>query len=235
MNFGLADVKVMAWDKGEIEIQGTVDINDGANDENFIIDVEDTASEIAIKAYVKDKDQLPKVTVVKQGSTTTFIKHKSGKSNWRDYTDRDYSNASIWTEGVPVDVNLEIYIPRNVKLSIFSKFGDVTVENITNEIMVENKHGRLCAVFNKTPINQPVRLKSKHNVVDVSLPASAKMDVNLKSDHGNIYSDMDIDRGVKSGKMYSISPKVIKGTLNGGGTLLDLESTHNTIYLRKKE
>ena len=100
-------------------------------------------------------------------------------------------------------------------------------------VIIESRHGSINATFNKLPENGRIHLKSSHDNVDVSIPASAKANIRLSSSHGAIYTNLDFEQKTANGNLTAINPKKLNGTLNGGGTDLTIESTHDNIYLRK--
>jgi hypothetical protein len=63
-------------------------------------------------------------------------------------------------------------------------------------------------------------------------PANKGASVSMKSITGELYSDLDINYTNKS-KSIPIVGYLLKGTLNGGGPTVYLESISNDIYLRK--
>ena len=123
-------------------------------------------------------------------------------------------------------------------MNIKSKFGDVDIEDFQGKLYAKNTHGHINAIFSK-PIRKDVQLCSTHNFVDVSVPSNSQLSVDLKSSHGEMLTDLDLDfqQGVggKNGKMNncSSSKNRIVANLNGGGANLKLKATHNNIYLRE--
>jgi hypothetical protein len=79
--------------------------------------------------------------------------------------------------------------------------------------------------------------------VDVSLPAALKANVRLRSDQGEIYSDVDVARDrnppqvreERSGSRYRIEvQQELRGTIGGGGPEFFFKTFNGDIYLRKK-
>ena len=71
------------------------------------------------------------------------------------------------------------------------------------------------------------------------MPSNSQLNVDLKSSHGEMLTDLDLDfqqgAGGENGKMSScsLSKNRIVANLNGGGANLKLKATHNNIYLRE--
>jgi hypothetical protein len=88
--------------------------------------------------------------------------------------------------------------------------------------------------FSKVNPKNPISITSVHGDVDVTLPAKTPANLEMKSSHGEIYTDMDIAfNNTNKDNMRQISGNQILGKLNGGGVEIHLESTHSNIYLRK--
>ena len=234
MDFNRADVKIITWDKNEIDIKGSVSINQGDHDENFILDVKETSSSISIKTKIKDIDKLPKITVIqKDGEKHYFKDNAEGKKALKEFKRSNSGSYNSWSNGVFTEISLEIYVPKSSKLSSESLYGDIMLENISAQVDIKNTYGHVDIVFADTPLNQPIKLHSTYDFVDVSLPASAKLDLNLNSGYGEILTDMSIKQVNPSKSRKNFGSKV-NGSLNGGGTRLEVEATYNNIYLRKK-
>jgi len=137
--------------------------------------------------------------------------------------------------GIITEIELEVKLPQNIAMNIKSKFGDIDIENFQGELYAKNTHGHINAVFSK-PLRKDVKLYSTHNFVDVSVPSNSKLNVDLKSSHGEMLTDLylEFQQGV-GGKNNSCSSSKsrIVANLNGGGTNLKLKATHNNVYLRE--
>ena len=107
------------------------------------------------------------------------------------------------------NINYEIFVPRNTNL---------TVETISGDIELRNLAG-------------PVHAKSISGFVDMNWPDKKGAAVSLKTITGEVYSDLNIDFANK--KENPIVGYQLKGSLNGGGSDIKLETISNNIYLRK--
>ncbi|MDB5242987.1 MAG: hypothetical protein JWP57_3612 [Spirosoma sp.] len=158
-------------------------------------------------------------------------------------------------------VNLTIKVPQrfSLKLSTVNN-GDITVENVNGELEINNVNGAieltnisgsavantingdLKATFKDVSANAPMAFSTLNGRIDVTLPASAKANMKLKSDRGDIFSDFDIDvdksqpkstRSAQSG-MYKVSvDDWVYGKINKGGPEFMMKSMQGSIYIRK--
>lgn len=150
---------------------------------------------------------------------------------------------------------VKILVPKGVSISIShsSPYGeDIRIRNVENEIEsstvhtglkldnvtgplnIKTVHGEIEADFSGG-IKSPIHLISTHGLVDVTLPAATKATLSMRTDWGEILVDPALKIEVESsGDMVKYSANRVSGKLNGGGIEMELKSTHNNIYLRKK-
>lgn len=134
--------------------------------------------------------------------------------------DKTFRGEVVWVKNFqdPIEMSLNSH--------------NVHLENVTGPMAVKTLHGNVEAIFDKISQDGTISIVAVHSFVDVSLPATTKANLTLKTSHGEIYSDMDIDLDSKNSKSASMS-KVISGTINGGGVNMTLNSNFNEVYLRK--
>jgi hypothetical protein len=110
----------------------------------------------------------------------------------------------------------------------------IHLENVTGPLNIKTVHGEIEADFS-TGIKSPIRLSSTHGLVDVTLPLATKANIELSTSWGEILVDPALKIEVdKTGDMVKYSANKVTGKLNGGGIEIELRSTHDNIYLRKK-
>ena len=80
----------------------------------------------------------------------------------------------------------------------------------------------------------PISISSVNGELDITIPSNTKADLVLSTFSGDIFTDMDIEFDKKSKEGLSIiGGNKIKGTLNGGGVDILLNTINDNIYLRK--
>lgn len=161
------------------------------------------------------------------------------------------------------DISFQISVPRSFSLELSTvNGGEIEVENVNGEMEIQNVNGEISlinvsgsavantvngdieATFNSVAPNQPMAFSNLNGDIDVTLPASAKVTVKMKSEWGDMYTDFDMDisrqdRGKVDTSSDSGTYKVsvnnwIYGTLNGGGPEYLFKSMRGDIYIRKK-
>ena len=160
-----------------------------------------------------------------------------------------------------VDFTIEMPARANLKLSTLND-GPIVVENIDGEIEVENMNesvtltnvsgsvvanahnGKLTVVMTRVAPDKPMAFTTFNGPIDVTLPPSTKANVKLRSDHGEIFTDFDVQvrpasatpsTGVRGpdGRIHIDINQSIQGTVNGGGPEFELRSYNGSIYVRK--
>lgn len=183
------------------------------------------------------------------------------KNGGLDLTATEEHNAvRITTNNVNTNMDLNIKVPLKFALKVGTiNEGDVFIENVEGEMEITNVNGDIrltnvagSAVANtvngtlkanfKTVSQSPMAFSTLNGNVDVTLPATAKFSVKMKSDRGEIYSDFDVDvdktipQAEKTSKegMYKVSiDDWVKGKVNGGGSEIMMKNMNGNIYVRK--
>lgn len=156
---------------------------------------------------------------------------------------------------------LTVFVPvtTSVNLSTVND-GDIEVEGIKGEIEVNNVNGSvhlrdvsgwvvahalngdLTVTFREVTPDKSMSFSSLNGTIDVTLPASTKATLNLKSEQGEIYTDFDIamektatkiEEEGKKGKKRIVLEKGMRGTINGGGAEFLFKNFSGDIMIRK--
>ena len=127
---------------------------------------------------------------------------------------------------------------KNVEgeIEVSTLHNKVLLDNVTGPMTVKTVHGDIDASFGAN-IKSPVSIVSVHGHVDVALPVATKASMRMGTVYGEIFVDpafkLEIDRGT-AGSLVKYSSDNITGKINGGGLEININSTHNNVYLRKK-
>jgi len=147
--------------------------------------------------------------------------------------------------------NYKIKVPDNFNIEVDNECGhagDVSVENMKGEVAVENCEsikvknvsgplvlstisGNINIAFTTLAKDRPISLASVSGEIDVTVPATTGVDVEMETISGEVYSDFDFSTDDK--KMKRIGGNTIKTQLNGGGASLKITNVSGNIYFRK--
>jgi len=243
LNAQYADIEVTSWDGDQIIIEGTVDIDDGKLDEYFNMDVNDKRDVIYVESSVDEKafkgnsfmifKKQEQISADKcKSKYTSYCKSRANCiSNCRSNRKGDKSN--IDRVSYNVDIILNIKVPKNMILDISAEYGEVELNNPTQEVIVRNTFGGVKAIIPSSRLND-IELESKFKFVDLTISEDAQYDLSLYTEFGSLYTDFDNE--VSNGMTTSIEEAFkqdIRSTINGGGTKVKLSSNFGNVYLRK--
>ncbi len=233
-DFTWADVEITGWEGNRIEVVAQVSINDGENDDAFQLEAEQSGNTLSIVTDIKGMDQLPKIiTVMHEGKKYFFKKEGDYKEQIEQLRkDLGVDELRSYSTGVAQEIKLTIKVPAKVALRLESTYGAVKLTNCSNIMDIQNTYGPIEVVFSKNTGMKDARLSSTYSFVDVSIPASAKVDVELNTSYGSLFTDLDIDVDKSASEEKAFFNKVV-GRINGGGPELKMQAKYNNVYLRK--
>jgi hypothetical protein len=202
-------VRISTWEKNEIAVQGTVSINNGENDDAFVLDIDNSGSTLDIKGRIKDMDNLPqRITVVRDGQKTTF----ANEQEWRKFKKENGGERfQMMNKGVDMDIILEIKVPAGMNTSLVSVYGMVEVTNF----------------------NGPLNVKATYGGVDAALTESTTGELSAETNYGHIYTNLsltlDRDRISEGDFHMEVTARP------GKGPAYRFESPYGNVYLRKAD
>lgn len=215
-----------------------------------------TGNQIMIDAVTKqsDRSEKPKETVEgmkrisKNGAIDISATEENNVVNVSSKLFNSYMELNI---KVPTKFSLNVgtinegdVVVENVDgvLEITNVNGDIRLTNISGSAVANTVNGLLKVNFKTVDTKSPMAFSTLNGNVDVTLPPTAKFDLKLKSDQGDIYSDFDVDidkavpQATKTSKdgMYKVSIEDwVKGKVNGGGSEIMMKNMNGNIYVRK--
>lgn len=202
-------IRVSTWDKNEIGIRGTVSINDGENDDAFVLDIGTEGNAVNILGRINDMDNLPqRITVVNDGVKTTF----RNESEWRKFrAENGKSGYDRMNRGVDMDISLEIFVPARIATEIVSVYGMVEVRQFDG----------------------PLNVQATYGGVDAALTEGTTGELVAETNYGHIYTDLNLQfdsshtREENFHTMVSAKP--------GKGPAYRFESAYGNVYLRRRK
>jgi hypothetical protein len=199
-------VKVSTWDKNEISFEGRVSINGGENDDAFKLDVSTSGSDVSLQNEITNMKSIPhRVTVTRDGEKMIF----RNRAEWQKYKDEHGGQHSMMNEGVEMDIQLEIKVPKNVETYVESVYGLVEVKDFSGPITVEATYGG----------------------VDASLAETSLGELIAETNYGHIYSNLNVKFNNQNTREENFHTLV--SVKPGNGPRYSFESKYGNVYLRK--
>lgn len=158
--------------------------------------------------------------------------------------------------------SLEIRVPSKTNLELSSvNGGTITVENVEGELEIQNVNGAVVltnvagsvvanstnggvtATLSRVTVDKAMAFTSLNGKVDVTMPATIKANLKMRSDNGDIFTDFDVQlrqgaaaapNATRNNGRYRVEVnRSILGSVNGGGPEIELRSFNGSIFLRK--
>ncbi len=119
------------------------------------------------------------------------------------------------------------------EIDVAVRFNPVVIKKISGPTTINSMYGKIDAFFDAEP-TKPISLISSYGDVNVSMPSTSKVDLNIKTTWGKIYIPQSVVGKLKKDADSKGSNEQLKGSLNGGGNLFVLSSAWGKIFLRLK-
>lgn len=158
-------------------------------------------------------------------------------------------------------VDIEVQVPRRTNLKLHTiNDGGIVIDGVEGEIEAENTNGpitltgvagsvvantlngALKATVTRLTADKAMAFTSFNGSVDVTLPATTKANLKMRSDNGEIYTDFDVQlraappavqtRQGGRGTRIEVNSSIY-GAINGGGPEFELRTFNGNIYVRK--
>lgn len=225
-------------------LTGSIKVTGHAAD-NIVISVE-VEEERESRSRDKNKEGLKRI-----GGSGGFELKATEKNN----------EVSVGTGTFFKRMDLEIKVPQNGTLILKTvNEGDIIVTNVKGELEVNNingdiklsgisgsaiattTNGDINVAFASVTDGKPMAFSTFNGDVNVSLPASVKASLKMKTDQGEIYSDFEVavektaaaPTKTNNGGVYKISKDSwVLGKINGGGAELMVKSWSGDLVIRK--
>lgn len=200
-------VRVSTWDKNEVSIQGTVSINSGENDDAFTLDMSTSGNTITIRNQIANLKNIPSRYTIKDGTQTITFKNKEELDKYKQQTGK--SKFDMMSNGVDMEIVLEIKVPRNIDTRVESVYGTVEIKEFTG----------------------PLSVTSTYGAVDAALIEKATGELVAETNYGEIFTNLETKFGSIGDKDEHFHTYV--SAKPGNGPRYSFESKYGNVYIRK--
>lgn len=197
-------IKISTWDKPEVQILGTVNINENESNEAFQIKESKEGNSLIIEGKIAEMKSIPRRIKVEKDNKKLIFKTRE---EYQRYCKENNVTFNSMTDGVDVDIKLEIKVPKALMTQIESQYGLVEVKDFGGTINVNAIYGGIDAT-----------------VLDKNVGK-----LSAETHFGQIYSNLDTKF---TGKDSDDFRTLVTATF-GNGPQYNLESKYGNIYLRK--
>lgn len=197
-------IKISSWDKNEISVEATVNINDGKNNDAFTLEEKTVDGKISISNKL-DMEQIPQAYYLVINGIKTKFDSKEAMESYRK--EKSLTNVTSIYQQKDVEISLEIKLPANVTADVSSIFGLVELQNYSG----------------------PIKVNSKYGGVDASLQEDVIGKITLTNQYGKIYTNLNLKPTEQTDRNFFTSITATPGK----GPSYDISSAFGNIYLRK--
>lgn len=197
-------IKISTWDKPEVQILGTVNINENESNEAFQIKESKEGNSLIIEGKIAEMKNIPRRIKVEKDNKKLIFKTRK---EYQRYCKENKVTFNSMTDGVDVDIKLEIKVPRSLMTQIESQYGLVEVKDFGGTINVNAIYGGIDAT-----------------VLDKNVGK-----LSAETHFGQIYSNLDTKFAGKDSDDF----RTLVTATFGNGPQYNLESKYGNIYLRK--
>ncbi|KQS27673.1 DUF4097 family beta strand repeat-containing protein [Dyadobacter sp. Leaf189] len=121
-------------------------------------------------------------------------------------------------------------------LEIRTNNANINLNKVTGPVVANSTSGNVNVVFSGLSQSKPTAISTISGEIDVSLPATAKSNMKLRSINGEMYTDFDLGvKNAKDGLSRLGGANNIEGSTNGGGVEVQLNTISSNIYIRKQK
>jgi hypothetical protein len=141
--------------------------------------------------------------------------------------------GTIRVEGVSGDLDVE------------TTNGGITLDQISGSIVAHALNGQVTANVSRLDSGKPSSISTMNGRIELTLPASLRANLTMRSDLGDVYVDQDFDFKLQPGKPGGgaksefsgmtklMADNTIRGAINGGGTEINIRSFNGAILVHK--
>jgi hypothetical protein len=206
-------IKVYTSPTNELLIKGRVSINRGENDDAFELNATTTGNEVKVASFIRDKDKLPKRTVLKVGDQEYYFKTDNHNSpELQKFIEEHGGNYAYINSGVITDIKLEVYVPKGITTIIDAKYGLVEVLSC----------------------EAPLTIVAQYGGVDFTVPVKGVSELSARTRYGEILTNLaEKPTTSEFGKGHDNWTNVVFKL--GQGNKVEVESKYGKVYVRKSQ
>lgn len=202
LSFDFPKVKVSGWDKDEVYVKVSVNINDNKQNDKFELLDKTVDGKLIISDTIDFKHIDQQYYVEVDG----VKKHFDSKQDFDNYKETHSGEKYSSYSSNKTDIQIEVMLPRKDYIKVKSKFGIVELSDYNAPLTVETEFGKIVAKLQESNVGK----------------------ITLTNHFGKIYSDFDLKPTQKEDRNFYTSITAEPGK----GPTYSLSSQFGNIYLR---
>ena len=199
-------VKLQTWDKNEVLVEAKININEGENNNEFVIKdilVEDV---LKIEGYIKDISTLNRRLSLANKNKVVDLRDKNALNA---LAKNNSCNDNVYTYNLDVDIEIVIYVPRSLATDVTSTYGLIEIKDFA----------------------APIKANSPYRGIDITISEKNVGDLAVKTNYGEIFTNLNFNVIEKESRNFY---NYFKANI-GSGYNCAITSTYGKLYIRKSE
>ncbi len=182
-------IDVKTWDEPRVLVKASASVNEGRDDEAYELTAANDGDVLRFVSRLRDKEKLFR--------RMDSARHLDGITyNGKDLKIKEY---------------YQVYVPRNVQLSLKTTLGSSTIEHNNGPLAVETVVGN----------------------IDLRCATSQPADITAKTVTGGMYTNLPFENKTKKG-LPRLAGEESQIQINGGGVPIALETVTGDVTIRQK-
>ncbi len=232
-------VEIRAWDQNKVDISGTKYASSAALRDAIRIDANGTGSGVSVRAVRPSEHHgnmgAKFVVRVPHDIALDRIITSNGSIRVDEINGPVHvhsSNGSVTLTHIHGAVDAETsnsaidLTELTGNAVLHTNNGHIHADHVNGLVEATSSNGSITVSFDAPPKND-VHAETSNSSIEITMPASSPARIRANTSNGSITSDFDV-----AGKSAD-SKNHLEGTVNGGGPLLDLETSNGSIKIVK--
>lgn len=190
LDFDFADeIKINGWDKNEIYVKVSVNINDNEDNSAFKLEAKESTSSLSFVSDIENIKRLSKNRITVK-------------------TTEDGKRTTTYSDGwhMDMDIYFEVFLPKDIMINLGTISGDIILTNTYGELNIETISG-----FIDLSIDKAAKASIKTSTISGGVYTDHDIEINRKTKNGKYHMvigrspDFDLNGGGRSIKLETIS------------------------------
>ena len=211
--------------------------------------------DVIVEAQPRDRESSPPASAsglrrLQTSTTGLRIEEQNNVMTVQADSVRNYVRLNIQ---VPSRTNLKLRSVNGGAIDVSGVDGDIELNNtngrinakdVAGSVVAQSMNGGILVTMRQVTPGKALSFSSQNGTVDVTLPPSIKANAKLRTGHGDIWTDFDVqvtrspapvveDSRARGGGYRIDVDRNVYGTINGGGADLMLSTFNGSIYIRR--
>ena len=224
------DVKIESWNKDYIEVVADYQVNLRRNGEDHMLDVSNKSGGILITSSIDTKNAKKMVIITDEKGNKSY----TPIDEWDESKERGAFQSLNF--GFEIDGILTVFVPRDMKLSTNTVYGDVVLGGEFEALDLQATYGLIEAKIDGVGGMKSVRMCATYDIVDLTIDKNSDAKLSLQTSYGEVYSDLPLEstNTSHSSSHHGCSSHAKQYILNNGNVPIDIVATYDNIYVRSR-